>query len=318
MNKSNGLANLPPPPPGMTGWPWAEPEPLAALAEKQGEAWPRITVVTPSYNQSPYLEATIRSVLGQGYPHLEYFIMDGGSTDGSVEIIRRYAPWIDWWVSERDEGQAAAINRGFGRASGEIIAWLNSDDLYLPGTLWAVAAVFRDNPAVRLVYGEGWYIDEQGERIQPCHFVRRRFTRLYQLNKDPLLQAASFWTRELWQGVGPLDTQLNWVFDWDWYIRARQHTPFHYLPRHLAYYRVHSQAKTRVNDLGRQLEQGLVTRRYGSWWHPNYVVQQTRRLAHAGQRLTARWPQWLRWPVRVATLVPRLLLERVLHGMYRR
>lgn len=321
MSQRFTLADLPTPRSGPqnggTGWPWREVEPVdSAGSQATAESWPRITIVTPSYNQGAYLEATIRSVLAQGYPNLEYFILDGGSTDGSVEIIRHYEPWIDWWVSEPDEGQAAAINRGLGRATSDILAWLNSDDLYCPDTLWVVAAAFREQPARQLVYGEGWYVDEQGQAVQPCHFVRRQFTRTYLVNKDPILQPAAFWRRELWEAVGPLNRDLHWVFDWEWFIRAHQKATFHYLPRVLAYYRLQPEAKTRVGGLKRQLEHGRVTRRYGAWWHPNHMVQQTRRLAAAGERLTERWPGWLGWPLRVLASLPRLTAERLLHGMY--
>src|SRR6185503_20481856 len=122
--QSPSLNDLPAPPPGCTGWPWSEESVRVA-----SPSFPRITVTTPSFNQRSFLEATIRSVLLQGYPNLEYFVMDGGSTDGSVEIIKKYAPWIDYWVSEPDGGQSAAINRGLQMGTGKFAAWINSDDL---------------------------------------------------------------------------------------------------------------------------------------------------------------------------------------------
>jgi glycosyltransferase involved in cell wall biosynthesis len=301
----------------MKGWPWNELDPLTGLVENRSEeGWPRITVVTPSYNQVSYLEATIRSVLSQRYANLEYFVLDGASTDGSVDVIRQYAPWIDWWVSERDEGQAAAINRGFERATGDILAWLNSDDLYCPGALWAVAAAFRNQPAAQLVYGEGWYIDERGERIQPSRYVRQNFTPTYIANRDPIFQPASFWTSNLWREVGPLNTRLHWAFDWEWFIRAYQRTTFHYLPRDLAYYRVQPETKTLTGGLERQLEHGRLTRRYGAWWHPNHLVQQARRFAFAGAQASRRWPGWLVRPVRTATAMPAFVVEHLFKGRY--
>ena len=129
--------DLPAPPSGRTGWPWTDGARPAPAPEVR--ALPKITVVTPSYNQGRFVEATLRSVLLQGYPNLEYLVLDGGSTDGSREIIERYAPWLAGWASERDRGQSDAINRGFARATGDIVAWLNSDDRYPPGTLHAVA-----------------------------------------------------------------------------------------------------------------------------------------------------------------------------------
>ena len=133
------LADLPPPASSATGWPWTEEAPELPGAMADCRPWPRITVVTPSYNQAAFLEETVRSVLLQGYPNLEYLVLDGGSTDGSVAILERYSPWIDWWTSERDAGQSDAIQRGLDRATGEIFNWINSDDALLPGGLGTVA-----------------------------------------------------------------------------------------------------------------------------------------------------------------------------------
>src|SRR5437762_483466 len=139
------------------GWPWMERQTEMSAPAKQ---WPRITIVTPSFNQAQFLEETIRSVLLQGYPNLEYIVMDGGSTDGSAEILEKYSPWIDHWVSEKDNGQADAIYRGFERATGEIIGWVNSDDLLLPGALAAHAEYFLRHHQAQLVMGGCLWIDE--------------------------------------------------------------------------------------------------------------------------------------------------------------
>ena len=288
------------------------------LSSEQAKGLPRITIVTPSFNQAPYLEAAIRSVLAQEYPNLEYIICDGGSTDGSIDIIRRYTPYLAHWTAEPDGGPADAINRGLAAATGEILGWLNSDDLYLPGALHAAAEAFVNHPEADLVYGEGWYIDEAGERIEPCRFVRRLFVRRYLVNRDPILQPAAFWRRSLWQQVGPLDMALRWVFDWEWFIRAHTAGTFHYIPRDMAYYRVQPQALTRTGGLARQLEHGRVTRRYGAWWHPNHIVQQTRRLDAVGQRLTGRRPGAAAALVRLPFALPRLTAEWLLRGMYMR
>ena len=288
-------------------------QPWTALAEP-----PRISVVTPSYNQGRYLEATIRSVLAQQYPNLEYIIVDGGSTDDSVAIIRRYAKHLAGWTSQRDDGPAQAINRGFAQATGDILAWLNADDLYVPGALWAAAETFAAHPEATLVYGEGWYIDEAGAPIEPCRFVRRRFDRRYLVNRDPILQPAAFWRRALWDVTGPLDESLRWVFDWEWFIRAHARSSFLYLPRDMARYRIQPAALTRTGGLPRQLEHGRVTRRYGAWWHPNHVIQQARRLDDAGRRATARLPRWLALPLRLPLALPRAVAELLLRDMYMR
>lgn len=302
-----------PPIPDRSGWPWSAEPPRPTLA-----APPRITVVTPSFNQGRYIEAAIRSVLMQGYPELEYIILDGGSTDESAAVIERYAPWLAHWTSAPDDGPAQAINRGLARATGDILCWLNADDLYLPGALWAAASAFDRQPEAALVYGEGWYIDEAGEPIEPCRFVRRRFERRYLVNRDPILQPAAFWRRALWQAAGPLDEGLRWVFDWEWFIRAQGQGAFAYLPRELALYRVQPAALTRTGGLARQVEHGRVTRRYGAWWHPNHVVQQARRLDAAGRRATAALPGPLAAVVRAPLALPRLAAEGLLRGMYMR
>ncbi len=292
--------------------------PAAPTLPKQANALPRITIVTPSFNQAAYLEAAICSVLEQDYPNLEYIICDGGSTDGSVDIIRRYASHLAHWTSAPDGGPAAAINSGFALASGDLLGWLNADDLYLPGALHAAAEAFAAHPEADLVYGEGWYIDEAGERIEPCRFVRRRFIRRYLVNRDPILQPAAFWRRNLWQQVGPLDTTLRWVFDWEWFIRAYTVGTFHYIPRDLAYYRVQPQALTRTGGLARQLEHGRITRRYGAWWHPNHVVQQTRRWDAVGRRLTGGRGSAAAALVRLPFSLPRTAAEWLLRDMYMR
>lgn len=299
---------------GRVGWPWNSAEPGASF--DPNTTWPRITVVTPSFNQGQFLEETIRSVLMQGYPNLEYLIFDAGSSDDSPAIIQHYAPHLAGWQSVPDNGQADAINRGFAKASGDILAWLNSDDTYLPGTLLTIGRLFRQRVDIQLAYGEGWYVNEQSERLEPCRFVRRHITDTYLANMDPILQPAAFWRRELWNVVGPINTDLNWVFDWEWFIRAHKITPFHYIPEALATYRIHPAAKTRTGALDRQLEHAGVTRKYGAWWHPNNVVQQLRRFENGSRTITKSWPIFLSAPLNGLSAVPRVIAERVLHGTY--
>ena len=180
------ISELPSPPVGRTGWPWtAGGTPLPA-AMSDGKSWPRITVVTPSFNQARFIEETLRSVLLQGYPNLEYIVLDGGSTDGSVNIIKQYAPWIDYWVSERDGGQSAAINRGLNMASGEFATWINSDDMLYPNALCAHAS--RVGFDLKTVYlGVCAYMDIDS-KIVSMH--RSRVTTI-----DQLLRIAKIWRR---------------------------------------------------------------------------------------------------------------------------
>jgi len=204
---------------------------------------PRITVVTPSYNQAPFLRETIESVLGQGYPNLEYIIMDGGSTDGSAAIIEEYAPRIAHWQSAKDGGQAAAINAGFARATGGILAWLNSDDYYLPGTLRAIAELL-DPAKPGLLLGNCVHLREGESRLRGSNVpLRHRQMRL--ATTDYIIQPSSFWTKAAWDRVGPLDDKLQYTFDWDWFIRCVESgVEVTTTPRYLAAYRIHAAHKS--------------------------------------------------------------------------
>jgi glycosyltransferase involved in cell wall biosynthesis len=159
------LADLPPPPTDRSGWPWTVGSPPLPDVRSNGSAWPSISIVTPSYNQGQFIEETIRSVVLQGYPSLEYTIVDGGSTDGTVEIIKKYERYLSRWVSEKDSGQSHAINKGLSQLTGEVWAYLNSDDVYCPGTFAKVAESFSD-PSVDWVTGVGRYVDVHGEWVK--------------------------------------------------------------------------------------------------------------------------------------------------------
>ncbi len=177
-----------------------------------------MSIVTPSYNQAAFLEATIRSVLLQGYPNLEYLVIDGGSTDGSVGIIKQYEPWLAYWVSEPDRGQSHAVNKGWTRSSGEIVGWVNSDDLLLPGALWHVATAFRAHPTAGVVYGDCdvWVPN----RPSPVR-VRARQARLETLVASEALfcQPAGFYRRKAIEQVGWLDESLHYVMDRELWLR---------------------------------------------------------------------------------------------------
>ncbi|WP_448520452.1 glycosyltransferase family 2 protein [Rhodoflexus sp.] len=203
---------------------------------------PRITIITPSFQQAHFLEQTIASVLAQNYPDLEFFVIDGGSTDGSVEIIRRYESRISWWVSEKDKGQSDAINKGLQRATGDIITWLNSDDLLLPDALHKVAQLFVAHPQAWVVhgktqlFGEGFPIQEKGAPV-PCPEA------LY-LGKLPFPQPSSFFSREALQAVGLIDTSLHYGMDYDFFLRMYlQGGAFIATDALLSGYRLHKDAK---------------------------------------------------------------------------
>lgn len=203
---------------------------------------PRITVVTPSYNQAEYLEETIRSVLLQGYPNLEYIIIDGGSTDGSVDIIRKYEPWLAYWVSEPDNGQSQAINKGWQRATGEICAYLNSDDLYLCHALNTVASYFKSQPETDLMYGDALYVDEIGTITGRCNTRPCDLETLLQINRIP--QPSAFVKTTSLLAAGLLDENLHLCMDYDLWLRIAAKGQIGFIPALLAGFRIHSESKT--------------------------------------------------------------------------
>ena len=210
---------------------------------------PRITVVTPSFNQGAFLEQTIQSVLNQNYPNLEYMVVDGASTDQSVDIIRRYADRLTYWVSEPDKGQTEAINKGLARATGDILAYVNSDDLYEPGSLAHVAELFTVNPAVDVIYGGCQFIDEQGHPLSKNEVPSFDLESL--LLGNFIAQPATFWTRSVWERVGRFDESLHYVMDYDYWLRcASLNLSFMSTTKTLARMRHHAGAKTFRVEVG--------------------------------------------------------------------
>ena len=204
---------------------------------------PKISVVTPSFNQAPFLEETIQSVLSQGYPDLEYIVMDGGSTDGSIDIIRKFAEHLSHWESAKDDGQAAAIRSGFGRANGEIFGWLNSDDTLVSGTLRKVGEFFAAQPEIDLVYADLNLIDTEGKRLYTARPLLRLGILVYENAFIP--QQAMFWRRSLYERVGGVDPKLHFAMDFDLVIRfLLAGATVRKLPGILANYRWHPAAKS--------------------------------------------------------------------------
>jgi len=204
---------------------------------------PLVTIVTPSYNQVSYLEGTIRSVLEQDYPNIEYMVIDGGSTDGSLEIIQRYAQRLAYWVSEPDCGQTDAINKGFNRAKGEVLAWLNSDDVYRPGAVAEAVRYLHDHPQAGMVYGNADYVDDAGQVIGWFPAAQTDYKRLRR-GYVHIPQQAMFFRSRLWRMVGPLDPTFYFAMDYDLWVRIAAVTPIHYHPYTWAAFRLHGDAKS--------------------------------------------------------------------------
>lgn len=257
----SGLSFLPSPLTDQNGWPWVVDD-EQTMNEGQQQSYPRITVVTPSYNQGQFLEATIRSVLLQDYPNLEYIIIDGGSTDESVDLIRKYEEWLAYWVSEPDRGQVDGIHKGFRRATGEILAWLNSDDIYVaPDVLCRVASRFRQYPQVDAVTGAGVILAHDGHWVRQTE-VLASYSYYQQLcYRNAILQPATFFKRYVLDSL-PLDESLHFAFDWDFFIRLTR--DFNLLVVHdvWAGYRMWGENKTAVGSAARSKEQVEVMRRY--------------------------------------------------------
>jgi len=238
------LNELPPPPPGKTGWPWTEESLQLPDAMPDGSPWPKVSIVTPSYNQGQFLEEAIRSVLLQGYPNLEYVIIDGGSDDNSVEIIKKYEPWLAYWISEPDKGQSNAINKGWEQATGEILAWLNSDDTYEPGGINRAVESLLVHPEIGMVYGACNKIDDCGNVIGQCPTMPFNLEALV-CNEWFISQPAVFVRQEVIDRVGKVNEDLHLVMDWELWLRiALAGFNIQYLQQTIANFRIWGATKT--------------------------------------------------------------------------
>jgi len=240
-----GLDELPAPPSGKTGWPWTDAAAAAVPAMPGGRPWPRISIVTPSFNQGRFIEETIRSVLLQRYPAVEYFVMDGGSDDETLSVIRKYEPWTAEWVSEKDRGQSHAINKGMALAHGEIVAYLNSDDVYLPGAFVSAANALGWGGAAWCT-SDAEVTDASSNVVHHyvSHVPRSWISQISRL-KITTPQPATFWTRALWDACGPFDEEMFYSFDFDLFCKflLRGEIPVRCRTTHAAM-RWHGAAKT--------------------------------------------------------------------------
>jgi len=264
------LKQLPLPSRDKKGWPWTEEIPGLPTAMSDGSPWPRISVITPSYNQGQFLEETIRSVLLQGYPNLEYILIDGGSKDESLDIIKQYEPWLAYWVSEPDRGQSHAVNKGFAMASGEIVAWLNSDDQYLPGTLKTIAEHARRYPEAGAWAGGGRRLDAKNrktiwERLPPG----LQFDEIINWNEYYLPQPSCFLNRNVLRDEVYLNESYHLQMDFDLWLRISRKFTMVPISQILTTNLYHSQAKTVKSKLKyRQMaERWTVLSKYASVDH---------------------------------------------------
>jgi glycosyltransferase involved in cell wall biosynthesis len=238
------ISELPSPVLSKIGWPWTEGSLQFPETISDGLPWPRISIVTPSYNQGQFIEETIRSVLLQGYPNLEFIIIDGGSMDKTIEVIKKYEPWLASWVSEPDRGQSHAINKGIQRATGDILFWLNSDDLCLPDAFRSVAEAFQAHPGVALVTGQARQVDQQGKIIGELRSYFTSWDEVVTNPRNSVRQISTFFSRTLFKEVGLIDENLHDAMDHEFMIRiTRFHVPL-ILNNYLIAYRTHINANS--------------------------------------------------------------------------
>lgn len=258
--------------------------------------YPRITVVTPSYNQGQFLEETILSVLRQDYPNLDYIIMDGGSTDGSAAIIRRYERQLSYWTSEPDKGPADAISRGFQKATGSIMAYLNSDDVYVSDSLKRIAHTFAAHPEVAVVYGNTYWIDRNGAILGEKRQTPFSPTGYFYGGSD-LQQPSTFWRRDLYEQAGGLDASFQAAFDTDLFFRfVSLGAKFFYVPSFLSSFRIHSEQISDVMLSSARREVDLIRKRhlrYGVRSVPGIAIRNVSRLKRVLWYLAQGDGMWL-------------------------
>lgn len=251
-------------------------------------ASPLVSIITPSYNQAEFLEHTLNSVLEQDYPYIETLVVDGGSTDGSLEIIHKYAHRLTWWVSERDQGQADAINKGFARARGEIVAWLNSDDLYLPGAIRAAVEALQAHPQAGMVFGDAITIDPRGRPLNSLIFGDWGLPEL--LRFRIICQPAVFMRRSVLERAGYLDQSFHFMLDHHLWLRMGREAPLQHIPSLWAAARHHPQAKNFSQAAGFSRE----TWRVLNWLRAQpdlapLLAADRRRVEAGAYRLSARY-----------------------------
>ena len=221
-----------------------------------------VSIITPSYNQGGFIEATLRSIQAQTYPYIEHIVIDNCSKDGTSAILERYVGKITS-VIEPDAGQTDAINKGMRLAKGDILAWLNADDLYLPHTIQTIVDFFQSHPDALFVYGDVEAIGLEGQTYGIRPFIQQTDADELVHQRNRIVQPAAFWRRELWEQIGELDTDLNYVMDYEYWMRAARHGTLHYIPSVLAQERLYDATKTFRGSLRRIIELKQIAIRHG-------------------------------------------------------
>lgn len=257
------IDELPSPPTGKVGWPWTEDSPQLQDMMPDNSPWPLISIVTPSLNQGQFIEETIRSVLLQGYPNLEYIIIDGGSSDGSIETIMKYEKWLAYWISEPDHGQSHAIKKGFSKATGDVLGWLNSDDIYQKNAFKQICSTYKSNPG-NIIAGN--VIDFDNETGKETIIYQRKITldsmvKFWEFEYS-WHQPGIFFPRSIYEKVGGTDETLHFYMDHDLLCRLLQFCEVIYIEDSVACFRLHEASKT-CSIADYMLEElSLVSKRY--------------------------------------------------------
>jgi len=263
------------------------------------QRYPKITIVTPSFNQGNFLEETILSVIGQNYPNLEYLIYDGGSSDNSIDIIKKYEDKIDYWISEKDKGQSNAINKGLQKSTGEIINWLNSDDMLMPNTLFLIAEFFEKNPQYDAVSGDLYVIDTKGnllfeKKLIDLHYLEMIFSSI------SVPQPATFFKRSALIKTGYLDENLNYNMDLDFFIRMKKAgVKFGRINKPIAKFRLHNLSKT-ISEFDNKVEKA------------NYFIKKKHFGLEFKNEEKSLVLKILKWLTRFEIYVRKILLRREL------
>ena len=274
---------------------------------------PLVSIVTPSYNQAQFLEETILSVLAQDYANVEHIVVDGGSTDGSVDVIRKYADRLAYWVSEPDEGQVDAINKGFARTTGDILTWLNSDDVYAsPNAIRRVVSLFQQYPQADAVSGAGVFLDKDGHWTRQiaaapdrAHYEQLRY-------RNSIVQPATFFKKEVLDSMS-LDISLHYTFDWDFFIRLSRDYNLLVVNEVWAGYRMWGLNKTAIGSAARAREQAVVLGRYvGNRSYQYYTIRAFFRLYQGVERMPASLQPRLKSVLRtMSRAISALSLRRI-------